>query len=104
MAGASPAMTERTKDRIGRAGTLDGVMATQTYDAGARLLHWAVAVLLVTTVPIGITMYNISEGHLQDVLYVVHESIGLTILALMLARLCWRIGRGAPAPSSALGP
>ncbi len=68
------------------------------------MLHWTVAALVVTTVPIGITMYAISEGHLQDVLYVVHESIGLSILALMLARLGWRLAKGAPAPSAALSP
>jgi cytochrome b561 len=79
-------------------------MAAQRYDAGARVLHWTVAALVVTTVPVGITMYAISEGHLQDALYVIHESIGLSILALMLARLAWRLAAGAPAPSASLSP
>ncbi|HUB94378.1 MAG TPA: cytochrome b [Stellaceae bacterium] len=79
-------------------------MPTDGYDTGARLLHWAIALLVVVTVPIGITMYEIPGGHVQDVLYVVHESIGLSILALMLARLLWRLTHGAPAPSPALGP
>jgi cytochrome b561 len=79
-------------------------MPMEKYGTGARVLHWTVALLVVATVPIGITMYAISEGHLQDVLYVVHESIGLSILTLMLLRLGWRLFRGAPPPSAALSP
>jgi cytochrome b561 len=79
-------------------------MVADTYDRGARLLHWAVALLVLATVPVGITMYAIAPGKSQDALYVVHKSLGLTIFALMLVRLAWRLARGAPAPSAALSP
>lgn len=75
------------------------------YDSAARLFHWTIAALVVVTMPIGITMNEIlGEGRAQDVLYVIHELIGVTIFALMLARLLWRLGRGAPSPSPALKP
>ncbi len=79
-------------------------MSADRYDGGARVFHWTIAALVAVTVPIGITMNVIlGAGPAQDVLYVIHESIGVTILVLMVARLGWRLGRGAPPPSRDLG-
>ena len=78
-------------------------MAERHYDAGARFFHWAVVVLVLATVPIGIAMNDlVAEGPVQDALYVIHESIGVTILCLMVLRLGWRLGHGAPAPAAEL--
>jgi cytochrome b561 len=82
---------------------MEGSMAALHYDAVARTFHWSIVVLVLVTMPIGIAMNDlVAEGPLQDTLYVVHESIGVTIFCLMLLRLAWRLGRGAPPPSADL--
>jgi cytochrome b561 len=78
-------------------------MADLHYDAGARSFHWTIVVLVLVTMPIGIAMNDlVEEGPLQDALYVVHESIGVTIFCLMALRLAWRLARGVPPPSADL--
>lgn len=80
-------------------------MAVLRYDAGARSFHWIIVGLVFLTVPIGIAMNDlVAEGPVQDTLYVIHESIGVTILCLMLLRLAWRLGHGAPPPAAELSP
>jgi cytochrome b561 len=78
-------------------------METQ-YGAGARFFHWTTAALVLLMIPMGIVMIRLDRGLLQNVLFVTHESLGLTVLALTLLRLAWRLGHGAPPPSRALAP
>jgi cytochrome b561 len=66
------------------------------YSAAQKTLHWTVALLIAVQVPIAITMANIGEGDLQNRLFELHKSLGLTVLALVLARLLVRAARGAP--------
>jgi cytochrome b561 len=76
--------------------------ATQ-YGSLARFLHWAIAVLIVVTIPCAWVMSHIGAGPTQNVLYVAHESIGLTVLALASLRLIWRlIDPPPPLPASVL--
>jgi cytochrome b561 len=80
-------------------------MAATSYDPVARTLHWTIVVLVFVTMPVGIAMNDlVPEGPVQDALYVLHESIGVSIFILMLLRLGWRVGHGAPPPSAALTP
>jgi cytochrome b561 len=73
------------------------------YDAVARWFHWTTAILVLTTIPIGIAMTEYIDGRqLRDLFFVLHESIGLSILAVTVARLGWRLLHGAPPPSKAL--
>jgi cytochrome b561 len=71
------------------------------YGAPARFFHWAIAALIVVTVPCALVMTNIGAGPVQNTLYVAHESIGLTVLALATLRLIWRlVERPPPLPAS----
>ena len=47
-------------------------------------------------------MADLEPGPLQDRLFVLHESLGITLLALMVLRLANRL-RGAPVPDASLG-
>ncbi|HXY56995.1 MAG TPA: cytochrome b/b6 domain-containing protein [Methylocystis sp.] len=69
----------------------------QGYSAVAKSLHWIVAAIVVALVPMGLVMTDLDHGPLQDRLFLIHESFGVSVLALMLARLAVRL-RGAPAP------
>lgn len=69
------------------------------YDPVARFFHWATVCLVLLLIPIGLVMADLDPGKLQDVLFVTHESLGITILVLVLLRLGWRLTHSPPPPS-----
>ncbi|MDB5408660.1 MAG: cytochrome b [Rhodospirillales bacterium] len=77
---------------------------TAHYNIVARLFHWTTAVLVLLLIPIGWVMTQLDRGLTQDILFVTHESIGLTILGLTAARIAWRLSHPAPPRSRALSP
>ncbi len=89
-------MTSVADDR-GRSGA-------EGYSAIAKLLHWTIAACILLLIPVGITMHYIGSGDLQNVLYFVHRSVGVLVLALMLIRLAYRLINGAPPPEPTLEP
>ena len=74
------------------------------YGGGARAFHWLTVALLLVIIPMGVIMGRLPRGTLQDALFITHESLGLTVLALTLARFLWRLGHPPPPPSPDLNP
>lgn len=75
--------------------TADG--AAQGYLLVARTFHWLTAALVLTMIPIGISMANFDlGGAIEDPLYHIHRSIGATVLAITVVRLIYRLGHPAP--------
>ena len=88
----------------------DDVLSTseRVYSWPARFYHWTVATLVIATIPIGFIMADRGEVKMPDgpekaafeattnTMYSSHKLIGLVILALMLARITYRLTRGAP--------
>jgi cytochrome b561 len=66
------------------------------YSGLQKALHWAMAALIVVMVAVGLTMTNLADGPAKDVLYELHKSTGLTVLALALVRVAVRSARGTP--------
>lgn len=63
-----------------------------------RLLHWTVAALVLTTLPLGAYIARAEIG-LSDIwLFAFHKSIGITILGLMALRIGWHLASPPPAP------
>ena len=75
----------------------------QPYSPLAKALHWIIAALVLISLPIGVVMADLDKGPLQDNLFVLHESAGLVVLALMLPRLAARLRR-RPGMSENLTP
>lgn len=75
--------------------------ANQVYSPTARAFHWSVALLVLITAPIGFQMAERGRANIWDAttntMYSTHKLIGLIILALMIARLAYRLMHGAPA-------
>ena len=67
------------------------------YSAPAKWLHWLIAPIVLAMIPVGAIMGDLPHGALQDRLFFLHESFGLTVLTLMIARIATRL-RGAPPP------
>jgi cytochrome b561 len=78
-----------------------------TYSTAARHFHWWTVALLTVQVPVGIYMsyrgnaLQLWDG-LTNALYSSHKLLGLIILALVAARLLYRLINGAPADEPTL--
>jgi len=73
------------------------------YRPAARLFHWLTVLLIATQFPIGLYMVYRGPGlniwdTVTNTLYATHKVIGVTILALVVIRLGYRLVAGAPAP------
>lgn len=72
----------------------------QRYTAVAIVLHWAIAAALVFMLPLGFVMHERAEhGDASQAVFAafqLHKSIGLTILALTIVRLLWRLTHKPP--------
>ncbi|MGV8987908.1 MAG: cytochrome b [Cypionkella sp.] len=67
----------------------------------SRLIHWAMAVLIVSLLILGTRLHTMQPGLANLWLYGLHKTMGLTALALVLIRLIWHRISPPPAP---LGP
>ena len=66
-------------------------------------LHWVVALLIVVLASVGWYMKGLPNTPNKVAIYALHKSTGLTVLALMLLRLAWRLyERRRPAPPPAM--
>lgn len=72
---------------------------TRTHWGGvSQALHWIVVALVLAMAWIGLTMGDLPNGPDKVRTFALHKSIGLTILALVVLRIGWRLHAGAPAP------
>ncbi|MGD9981323.1 MAG: YceI family protein [Hyphomonadaceae bacterium] len=74
--------------------------SVQRYTAVAIVLHWAIAFAIILMIPLGFWMHIQAEhGAATNDLFrafQLHKSIGLTVLALSLIRLGWRLVNPPP--------
>jgi cytochrome b561 len=81
---------------------MDGAALTNTehrYGWIAMLLHWGMAILLVGLTGLGIYMVrlpNVGFDQEKITLILVHKALGMTVLAVALARLLWRLTNALP--------
>lgn len=64
----------------------------------ARTLHWLIALLVLGQFALGLWMSDVPPRSERPYYFAIHASLGITILALMLARFLWWIGNDAPVP------
>lgn len=65
------------------------------YSRTAMALHWAIALLVICTIPLGLFGAS-SESAAAQTATNTHKSIGILILALTLVRVGWRLGHKPP--------
>ncbi|MBW3567010.1 MAG: cytochrome b [Proteobacteria bacterium] len=63
----------------------------------AQLLHWLISPLVILQFILAWTADALPEGDTQSTLYLVHKSVGMTVLALAIVRLAWRFMHTPPA-------
>ena len=72
-----------------------GTTAGPRYTKVAIWLHWAIGLAVITNIALAM----LTEGLPRDIHHAamdVHKALGMTILALTLLRLLWRLGHRAP--------
>lgn len=57
----------------------------------ARTFHWLTAVLIIVLGLVGLWMTGLSNSPQKIKIYALHKSVGLTVLALVLLRISWRL-------------
>ncbi|MEG3050975.1 MAG: cytochrome b/b6 domain-containing protein, partial [Thermomonas sp.] len=62
----------------------------------SKALHWLTLLLLVWIGWLGLTMGDLPNGPDKIATYALHKSIGITILSLVVIRICWRLYAGSP--------
>ncbi|TCO75586.1 cytochrome b [Chromatocurvus halotolerans] len=77
------------------------------YPAGWRVLHWLMALMVLTLIPVGLWMASRAEadiwGELTNTLYRWHKAIGFSVLVLMILRIAVKIRyRNPPYPPNAM--
>ncbi len=66
------------------------------YSHGAIGFHWLTAAIVLTLIPLGIAMNRVAPGPTMDNLYTLHESLGLIVWPLVVARLIYRFNNPPP--------
>ncbi len=64
----------------------------------SQFLHWTIAVLILLIGAVGLVMGDLPRSPRWFWVYTAHKSLGLTVLALVVVRLGWRLYAGAPPP------
>lgn len=78
-------------------------MNIQRYTAPAMVLHWLMALLIIGLFGLGIYMADLPLSPQKLKLYSYHKWAGITVLALAVLRVLWRL-RHAPPPLPASQP
>lgn len=68
------------------------------YNTVAMILHWLIALAIITLLAVGKYMVDLpNDDPDKFTLYQLHKSTGLTVLALTLVRILWRLSHTVPA-------
>ncbi len=75
-----------------------------TFTSTARWLHWLIAGLIVLQYVLAEAAEEAASDLVELALLAQHKSVGITVLALALLRLGWRLYAGAPAWPQSMPP
>ena len=64
----------------------------------SQAFHWLIVLLILGMAIVGLTMGELPKTPKYFWVFTAHKSTGLTVLALVIARLLWRLYAGKPAP------
>jgi cytochrome b561 len=71
-----------------------------SYNSVSKTLHWLIAVLAFTQLAMG-KFFEVEADEGSEGFFDIHTALGLTVLALMLVRLAWRLTHSVPSMPAA---
>jgi len=66
------------------------------YSTGSKVLHWLIALIVIALLSFSFFLQDLAKP-IQPTAYMIHKSLGLTVLALMIIRIVWIKHTGKPA-------
>lgn len=67
------------------------------YTGLAQLLHWLIAIFIVTQFALVWSAEALPRGETRSLLMTLHKSVGMTVLMLAIVRVAWRFLHAPPA-------
>lgn len=77
-------------------------MNVVNYTRTAIAFHWLTALLILAILPLGMVMTELDLSPLKLKLYSWHKWLGVTVFALALLRIVWRVTHAAPAAPASM--
>lgn len=74
----------------------------ERYGAVAQLLHWTIAALVLVQFALGVSAQDLPLGMERLIVLSRHKALGMTVFALVVLRLAWRLCSPAPPPPADL--
>ncbi|MFT7224192.1 MAG: cytochrome b561/polyisoprenoid-binding protein YceI [Cellvibrionaceae bacterium] len=65
--------------------------------------HWLIALLIFLAIALGLIAEEVENSPLKIKLFVLHKSMGISVLALVICRLLWRWGNPIPRAAKGIG-
>ena len=62
-----------------------------TYGLIARLLHWVLAILIITLISVGLYMSELPNSEDKWRMIGMHKATGMLVLSLVIVRVIWRL-------------
>jgi cytochrome b561 len=69
-----------------------------SWGSAARSLHWLIAILVLGLFAYGLWMNEFPAREDRGYHYAIHAAVGISVLALMVLRLVWRLVNPTPVP------
>ncbi|MDA9271862.1 cytochrome b [bacterium] len=66
------------------------------YSTGSKVLHWSIALIVIAMLSVSFFLNDLAD-HAKPMAYMIHKSLGLTVLILMIIRIVWLMHKGKPA-------
>ena len=77
---------------------------TTEYGAITKTFHWTTAIIVLCLLPLGFFMGDMPMGAAKLQAFNLHKSFGVTVLALVIARICWHIYSKRPGEVETIKP
>jgi cytochrome b561 len=71
------------------------------YNPLSQALHWLTALFALAVLPLAWVAVSLPPSELKGTMFTLHKSVGLTILAIVVVRIVWRMIHPAPADPAA---
>jgi cytochrome b561 len=71
------------------------------YNPVSQALHWLTAAFVLAVLPLAWVAISLPNGEAKGSMFVLHKSVGLTIFAIVVIRIVWRMIYPAPADPAA---